>query len=449
MTKRRIVIVGGVAGGMTTAAKLKREAPQLEVAVYERSHYISYSACGMPYLLEGKVRTLAQLIARGPEQMREQGVELHLRHEVTGVDAAAKRLDIRNLDTGETLRDRYDQLVLATGARPVVPELPGVRLPGVHSLRRLEDISAIRARLDEGARRAVVIGGGYVGLEMAEAFREAGLEVTLLERAERLLHSYEPALSELVREELEAHGVEVRLGCELRAFEGERRLERVRLKGGSVAADLALLAVGARPNSELAEALGLELGPEGAVLTDERLATSQPDIYAVGDVSAVKHRVSGEPVWLPLGDTANQQGRVLAQVLAAQQARFPGVLGTLIVKVFGRGFAKTGLSVEEAEAAGFEVASRLVTARDRAAYYPGVRPLAVQLVWEAGSERLLGAQLAGYGDAAKRIDVFAALVQHGASLADISALDLAYAPPYSPSLDPVIVAANVARGGGD
>ena len=445
----KIVIIGGVAGGMSTAAKAKRENPKLDITVYERTPHISYSACGMPYHVAGRV-PLDDLVARTPSDMKEEGVNVKVQHEVTAVDHDARRVTVRNLATGETFEDAYDTLVLATGARAVVPELPGRDLQGVYTLRRLEDAARIREDVQGmQGKRAVVMGGGYIGLEMAEAFHEAGLGVTVVE-AERPLNTFDPVFSELAEDELKARGVTLHVGKKVAAFCGEDRVTGVRLDGGdaregeTLSADVALVAVGAAPNNALAKTLRLALGPQGAVLTGGRLETNLKDVYAVGDVTAVTHLVSGERVWLPLGDTANKQGRVLGTILGGGAARFGGVVGTFITKVFGRAFAKTGLSTQEAKAAGFRVACTHIKSTDHASYYPDAQPLELTLLWEEHSGRLLGAQIAAFGDAALRIDVVAALLHSRGTLQDLADLDLAYAPPFSSAWDPLLTAANVA-----
>lgn len=443
---QKIIVVGGVAGGMSAASKAKRVDPNLTITVYERSGYISYGACGMPYVIGGDVKGADALIARTPEEMAQKGVTARVRHEVVSVDPQLKTVTVKNLETNETFSDPYDTLVLATGAIPVWPDLPGVGLAGVHALRTMEDMAAIQATLRDGAKRAVIVGGSYIGLELAEAFHKAGLSVRVLELQDALLGTFGPLPSKLALEEVTQHGVAVLLGTKVTGLGGTDRVETVETSVGTVPADLMVFAVGARPNTALAQNLGLELGPSGAILTDERFRTSLEDIYAVGDVTAVKHRVTGDAVWLPLGDTANKQGRVLGALLGGQAAHFPGVVGTAIVKVFERGFATTGLTLEAAEKAGFKACSSDLEATDHAGYYPDKRPLHVTLVWERDTTRLLGAQIVGYGDAVKRIDVIAALLCSGGTLQDLADLDLAYAPPYSGVWDPLLVAANVALG---
>ncbi len=443
---KKIIIVGGVAGGMSAASKAKRTDPGLEITVYEKSGYISYGACGMPYVIGGDIADPDDLIARTPEAMAERGVAAHVRHEVLSINPATKTVTVQNLETGATFTDPYDALVLATGAVPVWPDLPGTDLGGVHVLRTMEDMAAIQATIEAGASQAVVVGGSYIGLELAEALHKRGLSVRLLEAQDTLLSAFGPMPAKLALEEVTAHGVPVQLGTKVTGLGGTDRVESVETDAGTFPADLVIFAVGAKPNSALARSLGLDLGPADAVLTDERLRTSHPDIYAVGDVTAVRHVLTGKPVWLPLGDTANKQGRLLGALLGGQEARFRGVVGTAIVKVFERGFATTGLTAKGAQEAGFDACSHDLETTDHAGYYPDKRPLNLTLVWERGTGKLLGAQIVGYGDAVKRIDVIAALLFSHATLQNLADLDLAYAPPYSSAWDPLLVAANVVLG---
>jgi CoA-dependent NAD(P)H sulfur oxidoreductase len=440
---KRVVIVGGVAGGMSAAAKAKRVDPTLEVTVFERGGAISYGACGIPYVLGGDIKGLDKLIARTPEEMADRGVAVKLRCEVTAVDPDAKTVAVLPAG-GERYTVPYDALVLATGALPVRPKLPGLGLAGVHVLRTLADAAAVQATLRRGVRRAVVVGGSYIGLELAEALVKAGCEVRLIEQRPALLSTFGPLPARSALEEVEQNGVTVSLETAVTELHGRARVEAVVTDAGRFDADLVVVAVGVRPNNALAKALGLTLGPAGAVVTDAQLRTSREDIYAVGDLSAAYHLVTRKPAWIPLGDTANKQGRILGEVLGGKAARFRGVVGTAITKVFARAFATTGLTLKAAREAGFDAESSDVSTSDHAGYYPDKRPLKLTLVWERGSRRLLGAQLVGYGDAVKRVDVVAALLFQGATLQDLADLDLAYAPPFSGVWDPLLVAANVA-----
>ena len=443
MSQTKVVIIGGVAGGMSAASKAKRENPDLEVTVFERSHYISYGACGMPYVIGGLISDLEDLVSRTPDEMAEKGVEVKVRHEVTEIDHDKRTVKVKDLASGSTFEEPYNTLVLATGAQAVRPDLPGIDLKNIYTLRRMEDAAAI-LEATKGARRAVIVGGGYIGLEMAEALTLAGLEVSVVEMSAHLLASITPDYSDIAVEELEDNGVTVYLDTEVTAFEGEGKVERVITDKDELPADLVIMAVGVKPNSELVRGLGVKLGPNDAVLTDEKLRTNIEDIYAVGDVTAARHMITDKPTWLPLGDTANKQGRVAGTVIAGKEASFRGVLGTAITKVFERGFATTGLSKKAAQGAGFEVESVCIEDTAHAGYYPDKSPLTVTLVWEKGTQKLLGAQLAGYGDALKRVDVIAALLLQGGTLADLADLDMAYAPPFSGVWDSLLVAANVA-----
>ncbi|WP_293178829.1 FAD-dependent oxidoreductase [Oceanithermus sp.] len=441
---KRLVVIGGVAAGMSAAAKAKRSNPELEVVAFEKSHYVSYGACGLPYYLAGWIENVEKLVARTPEKFAKQGVTALVRHEVVEVDYEGRRVRVAALDEGREFWQPFDYLVVSTGARPVVPPLEGAGLEGVFTLRQPEDGVAIRAALAD-ARRTVIVGGGYVGLEVAEAFRAQGKEVTLIELEPRVLPGADPEVSELVREELERNGVEVLTGTRVEAFAGDGRVERVVTSAGELPADLVLLSVGIRPNVELATSFGVATGPTGAIAVDEQLRTNLESVWAAGDVAESRHLLTGQPYWLPLGDVANKHGRTAGTVIAGKKAAFKGVVGSAITKVFERAIAFTGLSEADAKAAGFDAKSVWIKSADRAHYYPNPHPLHVKLVYEAGSGRLLGAQLVGHFNDALRIDVVATLLHRGGTVEDLRALDLAYAPPFSPVWDPLLVAANQAR----
>ncbi|WP_457629179.1 FAD-dependent oxidoreductase [Oceanithermus sp.] len=441
---KRLVVIGGVAAGMSAAAKAKRSNPELEVVAFEKSHYVSYGACGLPYYLAGWIENVEKLVARTPEKFAKQGVTALVRHEVVEVDYDGRRVRVAALDEGREFWQPFDYLVVSTGARPVVPPLEGVELKGVFTLRQPEDGVAIREAL-AGARRTVIVGGGYVGLEVAEAFRAQGKEVTLIELEPRVLPGADAEVSELVHEELVRNGVEVLTGTRVEAFTGDGRVERVVTSAGELPADLVLLSVGIRPNVELATSFGVATGPTGAISVDEQLRTNLEDVWAAGDVAESMHLVTGEPYWLPLGDVANKHGRTAGTVIADKKAAFKGVVGSAITKVFERAIAFTGLSEDDAKAAGFDAKSVWIKSADRAHYYPNPHPLHVKLVYEAGSGRLLGAQVVGHFNDALRIDVIATLLHQGGTVDDLRALDLAYAPPFSPVWDPLLVAANQAR----
>jgi len=441
---KRMVVVGGVAGGASAAAKAKRENPELEVVVYEKSGWVSYGACGLPYVLSGEIPSLAKLVARTPEEFRKQGVLVHTRHEVVDINPHERVLTVFDHREGRTFQDRYDYLVLATGARPAIPPIPGTEQAGVYTLRSMEDGERLLKAL-EGARRAAILGAGYIGLEVAEAFRKRGLEVTLLEAKERPLPHWDEEVGTLLKGELERHGVEVWTGVRVLAIGGAGRVEAVETSEGVVPADLVLVATGVRPNTELAQAMGVALGSTGAIATDERMRTNLEGVYAAGDVAESFHQVLKRPYWLPLGDVANKHGRTAGAVIAGKEALFHGVVGTAIFKAFGLAVATTGLPLEAALKEGYRAKKVFIQSRDGAHYYPGSAPLWVELVYEEGTGRLLGGAVVAHGHGALRVDVLAALLHRGGTLEDLLALDLAYAPPYSPVWDPLLIAAQQAR----
>lgn len=437
---KRLVVIGGVAGGASAAAKAKRENPELEVVVYEKSGWVSYGACGLPYVLSGEIPRLENLVARTPEEFQKQGIEIHTHHEVVDVDPELKTLTVFDHRERRTFQDRYDHLVLATGARPSLPPIPGTEQEGIYTLRSMEDSQRLLTAL-EGAKRAAILGAGYIGLEVAEAFRKRGLEVTLLELKERPLPHWDAEVGSLLKKELSRHGVEVWTGVKVAAFRGQGRVEAVETSEGVVPADLVLVATGIRPNTLLAQAMGVALGPTGAIATDERMRTNLEGVYAAGDVAESFHQVLKRPYWLPLGDVANKHGRTAGAVIAGKEARFAGVVGTAIFKAFGLAVATTGLSQEAALKEGFQAKKVFIQSRDGAHYYPGSQPLWVELVYEEGTGRLLGGAVVSHGAGALRIDALAALLHREAGVEDLLALDLAYAPPYSPVWDPLLIAA--------
>ncbi|GAA5514677.1 coenzyme A disulfide reductase [Deinococcus carri] len=439
----RIVIVGGVAAGMSAASRARRFDPDAQVTVFERSANISYGACGLPYVIGGDVPGFEHLIARTPGQMREQGVDVHLRHEVTGVDAAARTVTVFDRDAGRTLTEPYDRLLIATGVRAVRPEWARTGLAGVHVLRDLPDGRAIEASV-AGAKRACIIGGGYIGLELAEALRSRGLDVTLLEKGPEVAgRMLDPAHQQRVRAELERHGVEVRCGTTVEGLAGkDGHVTGVQTNGGLVPAEVVIVAVGVKPNVELAQAAGVRLGRTGAIAVNARQETHVEGVYAAGDNTESLHRVTEQPVHIPLGLTANRMGRVAGVNMAGGDARFPGVVGTGIFKVFGLGAARTGVTQAEADGLGMEGVSVDVDSTDHAGYYPDAAPIHVRLTGERGSGRLLGAQLLGQPGSVKRVDVVAALLHGQGSVQDLFELDLAYAPPFSSVWDVLLVAAD-------
>jgi NADPH-dependent 2,4-dienoyl-CoA reductase/sulfur reductase-like enzyme len=460
---KRLVVIGGVAAGMSAAAKAKRVNREMEVVVYEKGPYISYGACGMPYFIAGDVADYRDLIVRTPEQMAKQGVEVHVRHEVTAIDPDARTVAVRSLEEGREFTQGYDGLVIATGARPAQPSLPGLNLEGVFVLRSLEEGRALKRFLvghggqgEHRPQRALVLGGGYIGVEMAETFRRLGLEVRMVIRSGKVMRTtLDDDVRELLEAELARQGVEVMRGRPV-AFEGGRHVEAVVVghgvehgvergnEGGRYPCDVALLGVGARPEVSLARAARVSLGATGAIATDDHMRTNLPDVYAAGDCAEAFHLVAGEPAYIPLGSTANKQGRVAGTNAAGGEATFSGVVGTMVVRAFDLVVARTGLTAAEAQALGYTVRAPMIKALNAAHYFPGAAPIHVKLVVDDETDRLLGGQIIGRGGVAKRVDVLATALHHRLTVADLQQLDLSYAPPFSPAWDPILVAANVA-----
>jgi CoA-dependent NAD(P)H sulfur oxidoreductase len=440
----RLVVIGGVAAGMSAAAKAKREKRDLDVVVYEQGAFISYAACGMPYLIAGDVEDHRELVARTPEQMAQQGVEVRLHCQVTALDAQAQKVTLRDLEGHREFGQSYDRLVIATGARAVQPSLPGTGLEGVLGLRSLESGLVFKRWLAERApRRAVVLGGGYIGVEMAETLRRLGLEVTMVIRSGKLLRSsLDDDMRTWVHDELERLGVVIVAG-RADGFDGDGQVEGVIVNGVRHPCDLAVLGLGVAPNVELARDAGVALGKTGAIATDDHMRTNLPGIYAAGDCAEAWHLVIGAPDHIPLGSTANKQGRVAGTNAAGGEAAFGGVVGTMVVRAFDLIVASTGLTGARAQSLGYTIDETRITAKDISHYFPGAADIHVKLVAEQNSGRLLGGQIIGRKGVAKRIDILATALHCRLTLTEVQRLDLSYAPPFAPVWDPILVAANV------
>jgi NADPH-dependent 2,4-dienoyl-CoA reductase/sulfur reductase-like enzyme len=444
----RLVIVGGVAGGTKAASRARRLAPEMEITIYQEEPEPSISECGLPYYLSGIVEERERLVARTPEKFAENDIEVLVRHRVEKIDTHAKRLVVHDLGAGETFEDAYDRLVIATGARAFLPPIPGVGLEGVFELRFLTDADRIRSYVRERSpRKATIVGGGYIGLEVAENLCGLGVECSLIEGEDRVALAYGPEVSERVEEELRAHDVNIFTGEKVDEFTGEGRVRAVKFGDTELATDLVIVGVGIRPSVELAAEAGVEIGETGAIRTDKHMKTSIPDVWAAGDCVETTDLTSGQPAWVPLGDTANQMGRVAGTNAATGEdtLEFPGILGTGIFKVFDLGVGKTGLSEQAAADAGFEIVSASLSARDRAAYYPGAEKVFLKLIADRATGRLLGAEAAG-SSSDKLIDICATALWGGLSYPDLVNIDLAYSPPYGPTLSPVIQAATILSG---
>jgi NADPH-dependent 2,4-dienoyl-CoA reductase/sulfur reductase-like enzyme len=444
MGRERLVVVGGDAAGMSAASQVRRLRQDVDIVVFERSPHTSYSACGLPYFIAGLVDSAEELIARTPERFREKyAIDARVRHEVLAVDAGARRVQVRNLESGAEWSEPYDQLLLATGASPFCPILPGSGAKGVYGLSTLQSGIRVRRALDEqGARRAVVVGGGYIGLEMAEAFIRRGLAVTLVTRGAEVMETLDPDMGHLVSEALRGLGVTLLLEEALQGFEVESgRVSHVLSDNHRLPADIVVLGMGVRPNAELAAAAGLALGVRGAIKVNPRQQTSSEGIWAAGDCVESQHLVSHTPFYIALGTVANKQGTVAGINLGGGYATFSGVVGTAVSKICNYEVARTGLHEEDIRQLGLQFVSSTISSRTRAGYYPGAGRITVKLLAEKGRGRLLGGQIVGEEGAAKRIDVLATALHAGMTVEQLIHLDLSYAPPFSPVWDPVQTAA--------
>ena len=438
----KVLIIGGVAAGATAAARARRVSESAEITVLERGPYVSYANCGLPYFISGDIDKRSRLLLQTPEGFQTRyRVKVLVNTEALEIDRAGKRVRARG-PLGESSFP-YDKLILAQGGTPVGPGVPGAEAPQVFRLWTVADMDRIHGYLAEvRPRSALVVGGGFVGLEMAEAFRKRGLETTVVEILPSVMAAMDPAFGARIEKELAGSGVRVLTGRGLARFLPDRRMAELS-DGSLVPAELVLFSVGVRPELGLARQAGLEIGPSGGLLVDDRLRTSDPDIYAAGDMVEVEHKVSGRRVRVPLAGPANRQGRIAASNALGLDMRYGGVLGTSVVKVFEATAAITGLSERAARQAGFRVGVAEIHKDHHAGYFPGAKELALKLVYDRDTARLLGAQAFGHAGVEKRIDAAAVALLRGMTLQDLAEADLAYAPPYSSANDPLNVAAFV------
>jgi NADPH-dependent 2,4-dienoyl-CoA reductase/sulfur reductase-like enzyme len=438
-----LVVIGGGAAGMTAASRARRLQPDWRITVFERGDYVSFILCGLPYYVGDVIDSHESLIVYTPEFFqKKRRIEVHTGHEVRRIDHEQRLLEVTDLRTGRAFTWRYGKLVVAMGAEAVRPRLEGIDLGNVFVLRTIDDGRSIKAALQQGGlSHAVVIGAGYIGVEMAEALTEAGLETVLIEATANVLPGIGPEIGEVVERELIDHGVSVHKEEMAQRLKGGQRVEGVVGSRGEYPADIVIVSVGARPAVALLQGAGMALGSTGAVATNERMETNLPGVYAVGDVAEAHHLVAGKAVWIPLGTTANKQGRVAGENAAGGSAVFQGIVGTAAVKVFGLEVARTGLTEAQAREAGFDPVGVSIEHSNHAGYYPGATTLWVKLVADRQNGRLLGGQIAGREAAAKRIDVVAAALHARMDVEAIIALDLSYAPPFATAWEAIQIAA--------
>lgn len=447
----KVVIIGGVAGGASCAARLRRLDENIEIVMLERGEYISYANCGLPYYVGDVIKSRAALLLQTPAAMRQKyNVDVRVKNEAVSIDRGKKTVIVKRLDTGETYGESYDVLVLATGSSPLRPPIPGIDAPRVRTLWTVPDTDGIRALVREGGvRSAAVIGGGFIGLEMAENLRHAGLEVSIIEMLDQVMAPLDYEMAQLLHENIAANGVALHLGDGVASFVDKGDGVDVVLKSGkTVSAGLAILAIGVKPNGELAGAAGLAVNARGGVVVDEHLRTSDPSIYAVGDVVEVGDFVFGDKAMVPLAGPANKQGRIAANNIMGADEKYEGTQGSSVAKVFELTAASTGANektlVRRGLVRGKDYESVIVTQNSHAGYYPGATPLTLKLLFGMDGKKLYGAQIVGRDGVDKRIDTIAATMRLGGGVAELASLELAYAPPYSSAKDPVNMAGFVA-----
>ncbi|GAC1549773.1 MAG: FAD-dependent oxidoreductase [Herpetosiphon sp.] len=442
--KKRLVIIGADAAGMSAASEARRTDPLLQIEAFERSHFVSYSQCGLPYLVGGVVDRWQRLIARSVADFEKRDITVHTGHEVIAIDPEQNLIKVKDTASQSIQRYPYDQLIIATGASPERTKLPGLELDGVFHLDTMEDALLIQQYLAaHDPKQAIIVGGGYIGLEMAENLVKIGIHVSLIQRGPQVFPSADVDVATQLQSELERHGVDLTL-CDsvLHACEGQNgRVADVHTSKGEIKTDLVILATGVKPSIGLAQSAAIHIGTTGAIAVDAHLRTNIPNILAAGDCAEHWHRLLNRPAWIPLGTTANKQGRIAGKNAAGGTERFAGIVGTAITRVFDLEVARTGLTEREAQAAGIPTMATVLHSTDYAGYMPGTEQLHVKLVADATGKRLLGGQVIGKRGVDKRIDVLAAALYAGLTLAQLTELDLAYAPPFNSVWDPIQVAA--------
>lgn len=449
----KVVIVGGVAGGATAAARIRRLDEQAEILVFERSGYISYANCGLPYYIGDVITDSEELTLQTPESFFSRfRVTMKVRHEVTAIHPEKQTVSVKDLDSGREFEESYDKLLLSPGAKPTQPQLPGTGIDKLFTLRTVEDTFRMKEYIQENHPKSVVLaGGGFISLELAENLRSLGLDVTIVQRPRQLMNPFDPDMAAFIHGEMRGHGIKLVLGHTVEGFEEKDGGVDVLLKDEApLYGDMVVLAIGVTPDTQLARDAGLELGIKGSIVVNDRMETSAPNIYAVGDAVQVKHFVTGQDALISLAGPANKQGRIAADNICGGDSRYEGSQGSSVIQVFELTAAATGLNETNAKKAGLSVDKVVLSPMSHAGYYPGGKVLTMKVIFEKESGRLLGAQIVGREGVDKRIDVLATAIRAGMKAADLKELDLAYAPPYSSAKDPVNMAGfmieNISRG---
>ncbi len=441
--RKKVVIIGGVAGGATAAARIRRLDENAEIIMFERSGFVSYANCGLPYYIGGVIEDQEELTLQTPEMfMKRFRIDVRVKHEVTAIHPEKKTVTVRRLEDNTVFEESYDKLLLASGAKPVRPSLPGMDIPNLYTLRTVEDTLRIHAFVQKEKPKSVVIaGGGYIGVEVAENLRDLGIQVTIVQRPNQLLNPLDYDMASFVHAKMRQKGVRLMLGHSVEGFAEENGQIQVILKDAEpLQADMVLLAIGVQPDTELAKNAGIKLGIKGSILVNNHMETSVPDIYAAGDAVEVKHYITGEKALISLAGPANKQGRIAADNICGGDSAYLGSQGSSVIKVFDMTVAVTGLNERAAKAAGLDYDKVFLSPSSHASYYPGAQVMTMKVVFEKKTYKLLGAQIIGYEGVDKRIDVLATAMHAGLTAIELKNLDLSYAPPYSSAKDPVNMA---------
>lgn len=443
----RVVIIGGVAAGMSAAAKLKRMKPDYEVVVYEKTDVVSFGACGLPYFVGGFFDDPQNMIARAPEKFVESGIDLKIFHEVTSIDTDSKKLKVQDVKNGEIFEDSYDKLMIATGASSIIPPIKNVKLENVSTLKSLDEGIKVKELMNrDGIKKVAIIGAGFIGLEAVEAAKKLGKEVTVFQLEDRILPQvFDKELTDIVEEEIKNHNVDLRLQEIVRELVGEEKVKKVITNKGEYDADLVIIATGVRPNTAFLKDSKVNMLPNGAIIVDEFGKTSVEDIYAAGDCATIKNIVTGQDSYVPLATGANKLGRIVGENLAGANNSFQGSLGSSCIKIMDMEAACTGLTEVQAEKLGIKVKSKFISDFNQTNYYPGRNKMYVKLVYDADTKVILGGQVAGYKDAVQRCNVIAASIFGKLTTSQLGMLDLCYAPPFARTWDILNVAGNVSK----
>ena len=443
----RVIIVGGVAAGMSAAAKLKRMKPDYEVVVYEKTDVVSFGACGLPYFVGGFFDDANEMMVRTPQEFRETGIDLNILHEVAGVDVHNKKVIVKNLETGVEFEDSYDKLMIATGASSVIPNIKNIQLENVSTLKSMSDGIKVKELLNKKENKnIVIIGGGFIGLEVVEAAKNLGKNVTVLQFGSRILEQvFDKEITDILEEQIRKHDVDLRLEESALELVGKTKVEKVITNKGEFDADVVIIATGVRPTTEFLKDSGIEMLPNGAIIVDEFGKTSIEDIYAAGDCATIQNIVTGKDTYVPLATGANKLGRIVGENLAGANNKFQGSLGSSCLKVMDMEAASTGLTEEQAKKLELDFKVKFISDFNQTSYYPGKDKIYVKLVYDAKTKVILGGQVAGFKDAVQRTNVIAAAIFGKMTTSQLGMLDLCYAPPFARTWDVLNVAGNVCK----